>query len=112
MTKQEEIREGIAEELAKIPKGYIGITDPEWHERRLVKARVQARAVIDYLHSQGVVIKIEKELPLPKWEEVESTALGVDFDTWAKMIAMLGATLERLTKAGYVGTEPLIGEKE
>lgn len=41
-----DLKEQIAEELAKIPKGYVGITDPEAYQRRLVIARIQAEALI------------------------------------------------------------------
>jgi len=40
------IREELAEELAKIPKGYLGITDPQEHNRKLKYAKVQVEAVI------------------------------------------------------------------
>jgi len=56
---KEKIRDGIAQELAKVPKGYIGITDPTWYAIRLAAARVQALAILEYLDSQGVGIKGE-----------------------------------------------------
>ena len=57
MTKQEEIREGLAEELCKINGGIWNAANYNdyWLEK--------ADGALSYLHSQGVVIKVERELP-------------------------------------------------
>jgi len=41
---------------------------------------------------------------------VKATALSVDSDTWAKMLAMVLAFQKRAIKAGYVAVESLIEE--
>ena len=53
MSKQEEIREGVGKRLdLYIDEGSV--------EERLIK---RADKILSYLHSQGVVIKVERELP-------------------------------------------------
>ena len=87
MSRQEEIREGV-----------ILIT----------KGRPMAYQLLKYLDTQGAVLKVERELPIPKWEEVEGAAMEVDSDTWVKMLAILAVILKRATKAGWAAVEPLV----
>ena len=56
----DELREKIAGELAKIPKGYVGITDPEWHARRLNAARVQADQILALIDPEAIREEVEK----------------------------------------------------
>ena len=69
MTKQEEIKSGISE-----------IAEEYWYSSLMV-----TRKVLEYLHSQGVVIKVDKEMPH-------------------------GTIHCDMLKAGYVPVEPLIKE--
>ena len=54
MTKQEEIREGIKEIL--LPSGKESVITP-------YMSGIVSQLIMEYLHSQGVVIKVERELP-------------------------------------------------
>ena len=101
MTKQEEIGEGMATSLAE----YFG--DPTINYDGL-------RAhIIQYLHSQGVVIKVEKELPKCEITEgqVESYRGTIEYGlSWCGRSAYLAAQNEML-KAGYVAVEPLVKDE-
>lgn len=55
--------------------------------------------ILSYLHSQGVVIKVDKELPI--------AALHVKAFIGDNQMELLGGVLD---KAGFVATEPLIKE--
>ena len=52
MTKQEEIREGIA--------SYIRL----YNGTSTTASEFTSKAILEYLHSQGVVLKVDKELPI------------------------------------------------
>ncbi len=82
MSKQEEIREGLIE-LARLA---ILNQDPP---SRL------AKEIIEYLHSEGCVLKVERELPSYR------NAVNKSYNDY-----MLGR--EDMLKAGYVAVEPLI----
>jgi len=92
MTKQEEIRGGIEkirrEALGNDCSGYL--TD----------------AILNYLHSQGVVIKVERELPiLAKWQ------IELHYP-WLKEYQIIAAKqAEFMFNTGYVAVEPLIKEE-
>lgn len=62
--------------------------------------------ILTYLHSQGVVLRVDKELPeMPKWAVLKgmpiSGANGITFVAQQDML-----------KAGYVAVEPLIDNAE
>jgi len=81
MTKQEEIKEGLISTLGK----------------------VQADITLSYLHSQGVVIQIEGELPNPPYIVSRCTRdSDINYGFLQGRDAMLNA--------GYVAVEPLIKE--
>lgn len=89
MDKQEEIREGMENSIRDIGY-YLG-----WQEDA-------TEAVLKYLHSQGVVIKVDKELPnapVPCPEPIPN-------DTYYYR----GYEQAKVDMAGYVATEPLIEE--
>ena len=97
MTKQEEIREELARRLAiRDDKGFLNhrthkyiITDEQYEfTDRILRG----------LHSQGVVIKIDRELPL----QVACIKCHKLFDL----------SNEGLGRAGYVAVEPLIKSHE
>ena len=81
MTKQEEIREGIAEDI------YCATgNEKEWCLRF-------TEQLFRYLHSQGVVIKVDRgsdDIQLPILKE-----------TWEGMV-------EDMKELGYVAVEPLM----
>ena len=61
MSKQEEIREGIARELFNFNNPY-----EEWNKMSQQTHdifRGRAGRLLSYLHSQGVAIKVEKDIP-------------------------------------------------
>lgn len=50
----DDVVEEVAKELIKIPRGYVGITDPvspEIREAKLKKARAQAKAIIPIIQA-------------------------------------------------------------
>ena len=95
MTKREEIREGVAQLVVEVGK-------PNRHSYAV------ADGMIRYLHSQGVVIKVERELPEyapfpernPKPIEGAAFLLGMDIGR------------EDMLGVGYVAIEPLIKESK
>lgn len=91
MSKQEEIREGVAEILSSLEGGRGGA------EYRLTDN------ILSYLHSQGVVIKVKKsimDVPLPE--------MGFDAYTREGVISKCHLTKLKILEAGYVVVEPLI----
>lgn len=98
MTKQEEIREGI---------GKIVSDTVKLHSIRAGNQAVFVYTgdkplqdlILEYLHSQGVVIKVDKEFP-------ESlTVYGYGEEKYLRMVSP-----QELKEAGYVAVEPLIKE--
>jgi len=89
LTKQEEIRKGI--ETIISDQGYYF----PWGKT--------AQEILAYLHSQGVVIKVEKELPSDK------NLYGVAKDNMAAGCYYHGQI--DMKEAGYVAVEPIIKEK-
>ena len=94
MTKQEEIWDGVTELMRESVGG-------SWHT-------YETDRILTYLHSQGVVIKVERELPpscliIPKkaddffLEGATSEVITIDLPT-VKAMKLLG----------YVAVEPLI----
>ena len=67
MGAQEGIREGIARRLAEI-EGYDWEYTDDYKRSRFMH---QASEWCAYLHSQGVVIKVDKELPVDEIYYVE-----------------------------------------
>ena len=99
MTKQEEIREGIA----KIEVGNLWDMEDNRIGALCEIGKDGASRVIDYLHSQGVVIQVERELPeIPKFEYDHPQYRG---------LLQRGAINYSKLLAGYVPVEPLIEGK-
>ncbi len=96
-TKQEEIRERIARE-------YMAATDGEYRDGDGSRS-IFVDQILSYLHSQGVVIKVEWELP-EVYFETERLNNG---NTNTISIAIT----DDIKKAysGYTAVEPLIEEK-
>ncbi len=87
MTKQEEVRDG----LQKIVDGYdstLPIDKPCPHCEVVIK-------ILNYLHSKGVVIKVDRELPPAPWAVYRIDEIA-------------GKTQQSMLKAGYVAVEELI----
>lgn len=108
MTKQEEIREGVAVKLCnhdgfdwewlKEQPHYKGSKDCEFYFRC-------ADDILTYEDSQGVVIKVDRKLPEnPHFnrEDISDSGLG-EMNGFDQAILMC-------KKAGYVAVEPLIKE--
>ena len=85
MTKQEEIREGV----------YKIIFNNFGQRPEMLKARL-----LEYLHSQGVVVKVDRELPQYWFDR------GVNGYTERHYMAV--GIKECVEEAGYVAVEPLI----
>ena len=92
MTQQEEIREVIANALLECPIENVGCDGLAQH-------------ILNKLHSQGVVLKAERELPLiPYKQETSSGKKSMPY-----MIA--SSTQRNMLDAGYSATNPLIKEE-
>lgn len=90
MTKQQEIREGIARAIG-------GIIFDTGRVMDYCDCHLYADMLLSYLHSQGVVLKVERELPvmptLPTFGD-----------------HLIRRTQLDMLKAGYVAVEPLVGK--
>ncbi len=91
MTKQEEIREGIDRIIQHWNP--CASTSTDWTP--LHGGLTVGQDLVNYLHSQGVVIKVDRELPEPVGVEI---LVG----------AIIHATQQDMLKAGYVAVEPLV----
>lgn len=107
MNKQEEIREGIARRLLM-----IGTGNPDFK---------MAEIILEYLHSQGVVLKVERELPENPARSLENpyepifSSRDKNFGKaveWESKHCSEGVgyknAQEDMLKAGYVAVESLI----
>ncbi len=142
MTSREEIREGIAEWLWENRAGETTVQDCvyTWAELpgyRKDDFRASADKLLTYEHSQGVVIKVDRELPvvcelepdvdacfgqevcceiLPKYIK---DAGSVSSECYREIIGLAYALADTIAKtqrdfnaeAGHVAVEPLIEEK-
>ncbi len=96
MATREEIREGVAKELARQDDELI------WGHIKAESQAVflfEANQILSYLHSQGVAIKVERELPEPGY----MVAPG-----WKKV--GWHSACKYMKRTGWEATEPLIEE--
>ncbi len=103
MTKQEEIREGLIEIC---------------RERTSGAGKVLAGEILDYLHSQGVVIKVDRELPddvlIDFSSNMESAGkkfidTEITYDAYVELTNKLALEADKkLTLAGYGAVESLV----
>ena len=108
MTKQEEIREGIAElehlqwaqwsRVRNPDHPLIDVPYSKLSEKDKELDRVWAQKVLFYLHSKGIVIKVERELGFAR---VDGTGRELWYDGYK-------AAMDDYEEAGYVAVEPLI----
>ena len=105
MTKQEEIRSGIEK----------FVSEAYWYEGEKNIVTDITKQLISYLHSQGVVIKVDKKLPdtYLGWRKLEKKTKkmpdyggGMFEDNVASV--QDSHTKKVIRKAGYVAVEPLI----
>lgn len=106
MTKQEEIRKGLATKLRAM--SYLVYCDCKECKNR---EQLAVDEIFSYLHSQGVVIKVEglpnkRKLKAQYEEEFGKGSTNMSFDTWYSAKFMFGDF-----EAGYVAVETLIKEK-
>lgn len=97
MDKRTQIREGLAEHFQTIFGSYFSESD----------CKSFATIAIKYLHSQGVVLKVDRELP----QIIRGLAKEIEYEpslTYEDRI--VEGVLNRMLKAGYVATEPLVEE--
>ena len=103
MTKQEEIREGVAEDIGKN-------ISPEWRSRNKGYLEIRVYDVTDtilaHLHSQGVVIKVDRELPKVEFFDPARPDLIGEYER------QYIRGMERMLKEGYVAVEPLVQEEQ
>ena len=67
--------------------------------------QVSSEEAMIQLSEIGVVIKVDRDIPILKWEDVKDTM--VDKGTCDKFLALLEKQLEIMRDAGYVATIPL-----
>jgi len=102
MTKQEEIREGIAKDIHYWhTTGTEDWDRPEsWHGPKIENYYEAADTILNNLHSQGCVLKVDRD----------SVYCNIPMDK----VPLSGKTAyvetKELEKAGYVAVEPLIEE--
>lgn len=94
MTRQDKIREGIAR-----------AAEATWYryDHNVVWDEI-AKSVVSYLHSQGVVIRADRELPTKWWDEF------IEHD-WVDITLADKSLMKGMLKAGFVAVEPLIKEQ-
>ena len=111
MATREDIREGIdslIERNTVFTKGeYSPLAGPISSDKREMwcDPAYLAGEILSYLHSQGVVIKVKRELPA-----VILSKDMTDADRRYKK-AVWEYAQETMVEAGYVATKPLIKEK-
>ena len=102
MTKQEEIREGIAHDCrcGNCQNGYIMFQGKR--SRKCYQCykgyKLDVNAILSYLHSQDVVIKVDRALPRWELEGIGSLTENAIYRVAQKDMA------------GYVAVEPLVKE--
>ena len=117
MSKQEEIREKLAEYMYNTVCGIECHGAGGWGQTYKDDAteeekndyRRYANTILSHLHSQGAVLKVDRELPItekhiePIYDEhsngERSSEYWIDVPSWA---------YEMMVRAGYVAVEPLI----
>jgi len=113
MSKQEEIREGIAKRHCEgcLPEEQcsekrVGKKCPEYYET--------ADEELGWLHSQGVVIKVERELPLnPFANQLINKDEQTAYYYWNQSLsASYLEGQEDMLKTGYVATKSLLGGED
>lgn len=118
MTKQEKIREGVARQLyywlTMAYRNEDNFNETAWEaiseKDREYYREYYAEPLMKSLHSQGVVIRVEKELPktipvLPKFHK-QGIITDDDLLDYARVTELLNRM--EYIKAGYVAVEPLI----
>ena len=103
MTKQEEIREVLENKIKAIRR---------WEDVPLVdSATYLVDDLLNYLHSQGVVIKVDRELPKNTTREV----IPGDIEGSQRLRKVGDSYYEKAQKEmismGYVTVKSLIGDK-
>ena len=112
MTRQEEVREGVARRLAiRDDKGFLD------HQTLTYKITVEEYEWVDrllsYLHFQGVVIRVEKEPPLIFLKDAEEHDTKWAESNFTDSLQEFGKETQRnMFKAGYTAIEPLIKRTE
>ena len=109
MGKQEKIREGLAKRL------YHQHADGHFETAsRGIKNNyyLDADMALRYLHSQGLVIKVEKELPASPIKITTDLELGEEEAKTRQAYSDLltGLVQRQMTEAGFAAFEPLIEE--
>ena len=93
MTKQEEIREGIA--------SYIRL----YNGTSTTASEFTSKAILEYLHSQGVVLKVDKELPINPYRFNVHLDAGIYDGLYREKYF---EAQQGMVNAGFTAVEPLI----
>jgi len=105
MTRQEEIKEGITGIIkAYFPFEHAGCEDGCTAKYLEIENLEQVRQkILSYLHSQGVVIRVEGELPKAGIRGLSDKETEEKIDVWI-------TACEHMILFGYVAVESLIKE--
>ena len=112
---REEIREGIASRCFENCDGATLEQCDELHKQYGNKAcwYCGADQVLHYLHSQGVVIKVARELPLITLQEAEEHDAKWSLSNFTDSLQGFGKKAQKnMLKDGYEAVESLIEPKE
>ncbi len=95
MNAYDTAREELEEKTKAIVEGRLGYV-----------AAVKSILSLKFEH-EGKTIRFgffeeEEKPPIPDWEVVKGTAVEVDTETWAKILAILATTVEMWLKDGWV----------
>ena len=112
MDKRSEIREGIARKLLVFYWGTRTDKMPLWEDVNEFEQEdllEDSKQILSYLHSQGAVLKVERELPENPW--VEDKMADYYTKLWRRHhYDGYNQAQQEVLKAGYKATEPLIEE--
>ena len=109
MSKQEEIREG----RSKITNKWRNYWQGQWSTDMSMSHFTLESEILNYLHSQGVVIKVEREItesPTQLEMDIHQPLIKYLNDK-ANLFEVTEEINEIYNKAGYVAVEPLIDNK-
>ena len=114
MTKQEEIREGLAQSLFNSQmyndQCFGADTRKKVWDKENEHYYAWADNILYDLHSEGVVLKSKRELPCPEYSPVLTMDDGYNLGFERGFKCGVMDTICEYTEAGYVAVEPLIKE--
>ena len=102
MASREEIREGILGEIKSIIKAGTNLT-------KIAEAECITDQIFNYLHSQGVVLKVERELPELPYCYHHPDTINLNCFTCGDIVGQRNQR-SNILRAGWEAVESLIKE--